>query len=102
MLLWSRGLLRARSRFPEIVRNIRKRSKGMESLARGLVLAKQRVGSSNLPGRATYFCGFLSTTSKTTLAPFELRFAFWPLAGEGRLAGWSSRLRSPLQFAAAA
>src|SRR5437660_12148618 len=41
MLLWSRGLLRARSRFPEIVRNIRKRSKGMESLERGLVLAKQ-------------------------------------------------------------
>jgi hypothetical protein len=51
----------------------------MESLERGLVLAKQRVGSSNLPGRATYFCGFLSTTSKTTLVPFELRLVFWPL-----------------------
>src|SRR5439155_10801290 len=41
MLLWFRGLLRARSRFPEIVENIRNAKQRMEGLERGLVLAKQ-------------------------------------------------------------
>ena len=43
MLLLSRGLLRARSRFPEIVVNTRKREQRKESLERGLVLAKQAL-----------------------------------------------------------
>jgi hypothetical protein len=41
MLLSSRGLLRARSRFPEIVENIRNAKQRMKDLESGLVLAKQ-------------------------------------------------------------
>ena len=41
MLLLSRGLLRARSRFPEIVENFRKAEQRKESLERANVLAKQ-------------------------------------------------------------
>src|SRR6266850_3996813 len=41
MLLWPRGLLRARSRFPETVEKIRNAKQRMEGLERRLVLAKQ-------------------------------------------------------------
>ena len=41
MLLLSRGLLRARSGFPEIVENFRKGEQRKESLERANVLAKQ-------------------------------------------------------------
>jgi hypothetical protein len=41
MQLYLRGLLRARSRFPEIVENVRNTKQRMEGLERGLVLAKQ-------------------------------------------------------------
>jgi len=41
MLLWPRGLLRATSRFPEIVEKIRNAKQRMEGLERRLVLAKQ-------------------------------------------------------------
>jgi hypothetical protein len=41
MFLWPRGLLRARSRFPEIVENAESVVKGMERLDGAVELAKQ-------------------------------------------------------------
>jgi hypothetical protein len=41
MFLWARGLLRARSRFPEIVENKENVDEGMEPLDGAVELAKQ-------------------------------------------------------------
>jgi hypothetical protein len=54
-----RGLLRARSRFPEIVENIRNAGQRMELLERGFVLAKQVLSQlSYTPNEPFHFRAF--------------------------------------------
>src|SRR6516164_11118479 len=66
ILLSFRGLLRARSRFPEIVGIIRKQEQRKESLEPGLVLAKQVLSQLSYTPTSSELLTFYDTYAATS------------------------------------